>query len=118
MCFDRKEVKMKYFRKETWISVFLIVFAVLCVAAFWMTSDNMHNPAFEVENQKITADRVEEIDKATEIYYLSLDELNVNNNTMITNTIESMLIIVLSVAKVLPKSLQLVELPIAYTGLS
>lgn len=77
---------MKFFRKESWISIFLFVSAILCVVAFHVTSDKMYNPSFEVENQIVSADKVEKIDKGTEVYYLKMDKLNVNNNTLLFYT--------------------------------
>lgn len=77
---------MKLFRKETWISVFLLIFAILSLVAFHVTSDKMYNPSYEVENQSIVADRVEVIDKGTEVYYLAVDNLTVNNNTLLFYT--------------------------------
>lgn len=77
---------MKFFRKEAWYSVFLIVFAILCAVASYVTSDNMYNPTFEVENQMIETEKVEKIDEGTEIYYIKLENLNVNNNTLLFYT--------------------------------
>ena len=77
---------MRLFRKETWTSTFLILFAVLCVIAFHVTSDNMYNPAYEVKNQEIQPDKVEKIDKGTEVYYLSFSDLDVNHNTLLFYT--------------------------------
>ncbi len=77
---------MKLFRKETWISVFLIIFAVLCIVAFHVTPDNMYNPSYEVANEIIEPNRVEKIDNGTEIYYLSVDNLTVNNNVLLFYT--------------------------------
>ena len=77
---------MKLFRKETWVSVFLTIFGLCCVAAFHVTSDNIYKPGSEVENVSIEADRVEKIDKGTEIYHLSFENLTVNNNTLLFYT--------------------------------
>lgn len=77
---------MTFFRKDRWISVFLIIFAIFCVVAFYVTPDKLNNPSFEVENQKISADEVEVIDKGTEIYHIKLENLDVNTNTLLFYT--------------------------------
>lgn len=77
---------MKIFRKGTWISIFLITFLAILVVAFHVTSDKMYNPSYEVENQPVSPEHVEVIDKGTEVYHLKLDGLTVFNNTLLFYT--------------------------------
>lgn len=67
-------------------TVYISFFLVLCVLGFYCTKDNIYNPTSTGENIIVKADNVEVIDKGSEIYYLELDEVNENYNTLLFYT--------------------------------
>lgn len=77
---------MRLKRKELSVSIFLLVFMVLCIVGYYTTSDKMYNPSLHGENQQVEAEKVEKVDKATEIYYLDLKGIDETNNTLLFYT--------------------------------
>lgn len=77
---------MKPKKRQNGISFFLFVFLVSCILANYMTSDNMFNPAMETEKTIVTPSRVEEVNEATTIFELSLENVDYNNNTLLFYT--------------------------------
>ncbi len=77
---------MRLRRKEGWVSIFLLIFTVLCIVGFHITPDKIYNPSMEGENQIVEAERVEVIDEASEIYYLNLEQIDETNNTLMFYT--------------------------------
>lgn len=77
---------MRLKRKELGISIFLFVFMFLCVIGFHTTSDKVYNPGLQGEKQIVEAEKVEEVDAATEIYYLDLKGINETSNTLLFYT--------------------------------
>lgn len=69
--------------KENWISLFLLVFAVVCIFAYYFTSDNVYNPNLGGENVIVEAQRVQTIDESRENYYLQLEDIGITNNTLL-----------------------------------
>ena len=72
--------------KPRLVSVFLGFFAILVILANLFTQDNMYNPALEMQTVAVEPERIEAIDKGTDVFYLSFDDINESNNTLLFYT--------------------------------
>lgn len=74
-------------QKREWLTtIYISIFAILCVCGFYATKDNIYNPTMCGENIVVEAEHVEVVNQSSEIYYLELDEVNENYNTLLFYT--------------------------------
>ncbi len=67
-------------------TIFIAVCTILCICGYTFTKDNIYNPTLHCDNIIVEAKDVEIIDEGSEIYYLELEEVNENYNTLLFYT--------------------------------
>ncbi len=72
--------------REIVTTIFISIFTVLCVCGSYFTKDIVYNPAAKVENKVLEAEKIEVIDEGSEIYYLEIDTIDENYNTLLFYT--------------------------------
>ena len=73
-------------KREVITAIYIGIFMILCVCGYNVTKDNIYNPTFNCENIIVDSNGVQVTGKGSEIYYLELDEVNVNYNTLLFYT--------------------------------
>mgnify|MGYP003433686194 CR=1 FL=1 len=67
-------------------SVFIFVFTIVTILGFRVTKDNVYNPAAQAEKKILEVAAIKQIDKGREIYYLNIDQVDENYNTLLFYT--------------------------------
>lgn len=62
------------------------IFTILCLCGYHFTEDNIYNPVAKIENIMLEAEEVGVLDKGSEIYYLNIDTIDENYNTLLFYT--------------------------------
>ncbi len=73
-------------KRQLIMIIYISFFVVLCFCGFHMTKDNIYNPTLSAQNMVLDVEVVEVIDKGSEIYYLTIEEINENYNTLLFYT--------------------------------
>ena len=73
-------------KRQLIMIIYISFFVVLCFCGFHMTKDNIYNPTLSAQNIVLDVEDVEVIDKGSEIYYLTIEEINENYNTLLFYT--------------------------------
>lgn len=68
------------------MSIFISIFAILCLCGYHFTEDNIYDPGSNRENIILEAKEVDVLDEGSEIYQLEIDEINVNYHTLLFYT--------------------------------
>ncbi|MBE5888765.1 MAG: diguanylate cyclase [Lachnospiraceae bacterium] len=77
------DFNMREFLKRNYVSLFVCVFAVLCIIAAHITSDNIYNPALEYGGEVLHPVKVEHLDEGTDVYTLHLEHVNAYSHTLL-----------------------------------
>ena len=73
-------------KRQLLTTIYIGIFAILCIFGYCFTEDNVYNPIMDCENVIVETKAVKVIDEASEIYYLELDEISENYNTLLFYT--------------------------------
>lgn len=73
-------------KRQILTTLFISLFAVLCFCGYHFTEDNIYNPTLEGEDIILKATDVEVIDEGSEIYYLDIEQIDENYNTLLFYT--------------------------------
>ncbi|MBQ6843322.1 MAG: diguanylate cyclase [Agathobacter sp.] len=73
-------------RRQILTIIYVMLFTILCVCGYHLTTDKIFCPTYEAEKIVLQAKDVEVIDQASEIYYLEIEEINENYNTLLFYT--------------------------------
>ena len=68
------------------LSVFIFIFTVITVFGFFVTKDKVYNPATQAEKVILEVSAINQIDKGREVYYLNIDNVDENYNTLLFYT--------------------------------
>lgn len=68
------------------LAIFISIFTILCVCGYYFTENKVYNPVADTQGKMLKASSVGIVDKGSEIYYLNINSIDENYNTLLFYT--------------------------------